>query len=234
MALKATTIILLVIVILLVYVLYNYVKGAKQTTLYSLEDARHHKTFAASDLSTSPTSNYALSIWFYINDWNYKIGQQKVILDRRGKNSKPSPSITLGANKNNITVSMETHVAENLTETSNCVINDVPLQRWTNLIMSINGRALDLYIDGKLVKTCILSGPPKNYTKAPIQVTPDGGFSGYTARLQYFSEPLSPSDAYDIYREGFSGKDSIFAGLNKYKLKFAFLEDNKEVNSFEL
>jgi hypothetical protein len=42
-----------------------------------------------------------------------------------------------------------------------CSIEDVPLQRWTNLIISLDNRALDLYLDGKLVRTCVLPGVPK-------------------------------------------------------------------------
>lgn len=235
MALKATTIILVVVILLLIYVIYNYVKKSKDVTLLNLANAEDESTFPASELSDSTSSNYAISIWFYINDWNYRIGETKTILERTGEEDVFSPSIALGANTNNVTVSMTLlPLSGTETTTHECVVNDIPLQRWTNMIMSINGKALDIYIDGKLIKTCILGGVPKILNKAPIKVTPGGGFSGYTGRLQYFSSPLNPTEAYDIYKDGFDGSDSIFAGLGRYRLKFAFMEDNKELNSFQL
>lgn len=236
MRLDAKTIILFVVVLLLLYFIYTYFFSSKETVLVKTRDARTQSTIASNSLSTSANTNYSFSIWFFINDWNYRIGQPKVLFDRLGtSDNKPAPSVTLGANENNINVAIETYTQAGFTQTSNCVINDVPLQRWTNLIMVVNGRSLDLYIDGKLIRTCILPGPPKSYPNAPIHVTPDGGFSGYVSKFQYFGRPLSPTQAYDIYKEGFGSSTAELSYLfNKYRLKFAFMEDNKEVNSFEI
>lgn len=234
MELKATTIILVVVILLLIYVIYNYVKNTKDVTLLNLANGEDESTFPASELSDSTSSNYAISIWFYINNWNYRIGETKTILERIS-GGEVSPSITLGANTNSITVSMNLSTSTEANPiTHECVVNDIPLQRWTNMIMSINGTALDIYIDGKLIKTCILGGVPKILNDAPVKVTPGRGFSGYTGRLQFFSSPLNPTEAYNIYKDGFDGSDSIFAGLGRYRLKFAFMEDNKELNSFQL
>lgn len=40
-----------------------------------------------------------------------------------------------------------------------CMINNFPLQRWVNLIVSLNNRTMDVYLNGKLVRTCILPAP---------------------------------------------------------------------------
>ena len=237
MKLNAHTIILSVVVLILLYLVYLYFFAGANTVILKLRDARTSSTISPNSLSSSPNSNYSFSIWFYINDWNYQIGQPKVIFERRGSDNKPAPSVTLGANENNINVAIETYsgASAGSTETSNCVITDVPLQRWTNLILSINGRALDLYIDGKLIRTCILAGPPKAYHNVPVQVTPNGGFSGYVSKFEYFSTAVSPSQAYNIYKEGYGAQDSRLGDLfNKYRLKLAFVEGNKEVNSFEI
>ena len=236
MKLDAKSIILFVVVVVLLYFIYTYFFASKETILAGLTDARTQKTIQGGSLSSSPNANYSFSIWFYINDWNYRIGQPKVIFQRLGASGKPAPSVSLGANENNINVAIESYTNQTgATTINNCVINDVPLQRWTNLIMSVNGRALDLYIDGKLIRTCILAGPPKNYSQSALYVTPEGGFSGYTSKFQFFDNPLSPTEAYNIYKEGYGGKDNELAYLfNKYRLKLAFMEGNKEVNSFEI
>ena len=54
--------------------------------------------------------------------------------------------------------------------------------------------------------------------------------------LNTFVTSVTPSEAYDIYKAGFGSSGTAGLGnlFNKYRIKFAFVEDNKEVNSFEL
>jgi hypothetical protein len=115
----------------------------------------------------------------------------------------------------------------------NCTVKNIPLQKWTHLLVSTAGRSLDVYIDGKLVKTCLLPGVAKMDPTAPLQLCADGGFSGFTSRLRYYSRSLNPREVYEIYKEGYSS--SWFGeALNRYKLSVAFSKDNNEINRFEL
>jgi hypothetical protein len=235
MEFNAHTIVLTIVVVVVLYLVYTYFFSSAGDILVKLQDARSQSTISPSSLSAGASSDYTFSVWFYVNDWNYRIGQEKIIFERRAtSDNKPAPSVSLGANTNNLNVAIETYSQSGNTETSNCVITDVPLQRWTNLIMSVNGRALDLYIDGKLVRTCVLAGPPKTYSNTPIQLCPGGGFSGYVSNFEYVANAISPSQAYDIYKQGYGGGSALSGLFNKYRLKMVFVEGNREVNSFEL
>ena len=90
-----------------------------------------------------------------------------------------------------------------------------------------------MYIDGKLVRTCPLPGVAKVNPKANLQVTPHGGFHGYTAAFEYWDDATNPQQAYNIYKNGF-GSSWLGDLFNKYRIKVAFLEDNKEEWSFEV
>jgi len=114
-----------------------------------------------------------------------------------------------------------------------CTIRNFPLQKWVNLTVSLYGRTLDVYIDGKLVRTCILPGVAKSGTGGSILVTPGKGFSGWTSQTRYFADATNPQEAYGIYKEGYGG--SIIGNLfNKYRVRVSFLEDNQSKGSFEL
>jgi hypothetical protein len=114
-----------------------------------------------------------------------------------------------------------------------CTIRNFPLQKWVNLTVSLYGRTLDVYIDGKLVRTCILPGVAKSGTGGSILVTPGKGFSGWTSQTRYFADATNPQEAYGIYKEGYGG--SIIGNLfNKYRVRVSFLEDNQAKGSFEL
>ena len=114
-----------------------------------------------------------------------------------------------------------------------CTIDNVPIQKWVNIIISLYGRTLDTYLDGKLVRTCVLPGVPQIDNNADVQVTPGGGFSGYTTTFKYWPNASNPQEAYNIYKDGFGG--SILGNLfNQYRLRFSFIKDNKELGGFEL
>jgi hypothetical protein len=227
-----------IILVVLVYVLYMYFFSSGATTLVSTHDARSLDIISANKLPAGATSDYTYSIWMYINDWNYRFGESKVIFGRVDQNNDPAPSVTLAPSNNDLNVTLAVYPNE-ATQSSGqslytCSIKDIPLQRWTNLIMSLNNRAMDLYLDGKLVKTCVMPGVPKMNPSSNIMLCPDGGFSGYVSNFKYLPNAVNPSQAYDIYKAGYGGGSALSGLFNKYRVKVAFVEDNKEVNSLEL
>lgn len=82
------------------------------------------------------------------------------------------------------------------------IISSVPLQRWVNIIVSVYGRSMDVYMDGKMVNTFVMPGVSAVNQLAGMVVTPFGGFSGHTTRLQYLSNSVNPEQAWNIYSEG--------------------------------
>jgi hypothetical protein len=228
-------IILIVVVVILIIYLIMWM-FSKSTQLTKMSEGNIKQTILASTLSNNKHSNnYTYSTWFYINDWNYRFGEPKVILGRLDKDNNPSPSITLGAMENNVTVAIACYQTSESTSptTHQCSINNIPLQKWVNLIVSLYGRTLDLYLDGKLVRTCVLPGVAKVSPETDIIVTPDGGFNGWTTNFQYWSDASNPQEAFNIYKGGFGG--SILGNIfNKFKIKISFISDNKERSSFEI
>ena len=231
------TIIFTTILIIFLYFAYQYFFGDNgDTTLVKLQDARQPKIISASSLASGSSSNYTFSIWFYVNDWNYKYGQSKVIFGRKDQDGGVAPLVEFSPSINNIEVTLATYPVTGTDKTGKnhtCTLDDIPLQRWTNLILSLNDRALDLYLDGKLVRTCLLPGVPKINPASNISLTPDGGFSGDISNFRYISDSINPTQAYNIYKEGFGGS-ALSSMFNNYRVKFAFIKHNKELNSFEL
>ena len=184
------------------------------------------------------SSNYSYSMWIYVDDWNYKYGKEKVILSRTDSTLKPSPVISLGAFKNDLTVSVQTYPDSSsvTSQTNNCLVNNIPIQAWTNILVSVNGRVLDVYLDGKLVKTCVLPGVVKLAPSAPAYITPEGGFAGYTSNIQFWNNSTSPQQAWDIYTKGYTGGGvaSLFGLANKYAVKVAFYKNDVEAGSIKI
>jgi len=204
-------------------------------TLQSIQNGKTTTTIVATSLATTGTAadntNMAYSIWFYINDWNYRYGDVKTIFTRTdSKNKNPCPQVQLGAIENNLTVTLAcfpgTPSVGGTPATSidhKCTVGNIPIQRWVNLIVSVYGRSMDIYIDGKLVKTCLLPGVANINSDANIYVTPSGGFDGWTSKFQYFPSPLNPQEAWNIYTAGYASPYANMFG--SYQVRVSLIEN---------
>lgn len=223
-----------VVIIILLYILYLYFFGHGSSILVGMHDASTEIVIPAGSIPpANGSADFTFSIWVYVNNWN--IGIEKVIFQRPCGNGF-CPKMAFSSNLNNIDVTLATYAGSGHSSTSaTCTVENVPLQTWANIIMTLNGRALDLYLDGKLVRTCILPGVPKLGGAGQMVLTPSGkSFQGYTSNFQYFKRSVNPREAYAIYKEGYGGGSGLFGLFNKYRIKLAFMEDNQEVNSFEI
>jgi hypothetical protein len=243
---EVKNILLFVIIVVLLIIVIRYIMK-DVNTLSDLTSAQTMQKVEAGDLASSDssgnTSNFTYSIWFYIDDWNYRYGEPKVIFGRMttGTGQKePCPSVVLGPIQNNIVVSLAVYPGldeqpEDGTNyiVHNCPVANVPIQRWCNLLISVYGRTLDLYLDGKLVRTCVLPGVAKIDSNAPVYITPNGGFAGWTSRFQYWPDSSDPQKAWNIYKAGYGGSllGSIFG---KYTIKVSLMEGDTEDSSFTI
>lgn len=225
-----------VLLLIIIYIIMWFFSKSAQLT--QMSDGNKQQIIASSTLANNNNSNnYTYSTWFYINDWNYRFGEPKIILGRLDKDNNPGPSITLDAMENNLTVAVACYPVNNSSTATpiihQCSVSNIPLQKWVNLIVSLYGRTLDLYLDGKLVRTCVIPGVAKVNNDTNILVTPAGGFNGWTTNFQYWSTASNPQEAYNIYKAGFGG--SALGNLfNKFRIRISFLADNQERTSFEI
>jgi hypothetical protein len=100
-----------------------------------------------------------------------------------------------------------------------CDIQDIDLQRWINITVSVNGRIVDIYYDGKLARSCVLPDLPQASDSGTqyVQVGNKGGFGGKISGIQFFAYPLTPDRIYAIYQAGPMGQRG-FAGYLMEKL----------------
>ena len=255
------TVLVIILIIVLLYVIVSYMTSASPvlsllnsgTTLQQIPAAVLAK--AGGENST----NFSYSIWFYINDWNYRYGEEKVLFGRMGSQtvaaatttsstisgSEPCPLVTLGSIQNNLNIKLSLGnlgTSVELTSdddkdstgsvTHNCNVSNIPIQKWVNLLISTYGRTLDVYLDGKLVKTCVLPGVAKINKDADVFVTPNGGFAGWTSKLQYYPTTTDPQAAWNIYKKGYGS--GFLSGLFKYRVKVALTENGNEQSSFTI
>jgi hypothetical protein len=228
-------ILFIIILIVFLYFILNYVYSATgvKTTVVA---GTTMQTIEAAKLTAS--SNFTYSIWFYIDDWNYKNGEKKILFGRGDSSTtgitKPCPIVTFGEIENNLEVGL--NVFSGTTETTHtCKVSNIPIQAWCNLLISVYGRTLDIYLDGKLVNTCLLPGTAKINGDSNVYVTPAGGFSGWTSKFEYYPNATDPQTAWNIYEDGYSTNilDSVFG--SNIKIKFSTVDSSgTETSSYTI
>lgn len=241
---ELTKILLIVIIIALLVVVFNYIFKDVNTIVPSVTSAKIMQQVPATNLEQAGagnTSNFTYSIWFYIDDWNYRYGEPKVVFGRMmsGTSDQPCPSVTLGAMQNDMNISLTVYPGSDKETSSSlvhtCNVPNVPIQKWCNLLISAYGRTLDVYLDGKLVRTCVLPGVAKIDASAPVYITPNGGFSGWTSRFQYWADSTDPQTAWNIYKRGYGGSMIGKTGnVFNYGVKLSVTKGGEEYSSLSI
>lgn len=168
--------------------------------------------------SNSPNMSFTISFWMYIADWYYRVDDPKAILIKdvssngsvAGNNC--APGIWLAPGKNNLIVATRVLGRD---KPQVCDVANIPIQKWVHIAYVLDNRTVDVYVDCKLERSCILSGVPflnnhklhlfpKNPSSPGGSGTTDSqtGFLGQLSSLRYFSQALKPVDIARICNEG--------------------------------
>jgi len=198
-------IILVVVLIIIIVVLVKRTQERSNNvkTLISSPVDAFEKTLEF-DRSKVPNSDQGLefsySVWIYIQDWTR--GWKNIFV----KGSKGSTGATAGNRAPGLWLYPDTnalHARINTFASPNegCDIKNIPLQKWVNIVYVLNNRTVDIYIDGKLERSCVLRGVPK-LNNDPLYVCDNGGFFGKISNLVYYRYALKPDEVYSIYSGG--------------------------------
>ena len=85
---------------------------------------------------------------------------------------------------------------------SGCDLPEVDLQRWVNIVVSVNGKTVDVYLDGKLSRSCVLPNYFKVDSSYSGYLLYNGGFGGQIANVMMYDAALNPEMVYKNYIAG--------------------------------
>ena len=137
------------------------------------------------DFLHNNTTNFMISVWFYIDTWNNNISKEKNVLfmstsynaktvefnnDSIGISQKicypadeqlyKNLNISLDEYNNDLFIDIETSPED--TDSSYCYtrykIKNISIQKWNCLTLCVDTKILDVYLDGKLRNSFILPG----------------------------------------------------------------------------
>ena len=223
---NAKLVLAVVIILLLLYVIFKALTTT-YTSLGTMQKWENQTMLQGSNLPSNFKANSAISVWFYIKKW---AGDAKVIHFKN--NTSTIFQVQFKPNTNTIQIFPR---SGGTVSGQDCDISDFPLQKWVNLIISFNGSAMDVYVDGKLVKSCVVADGSKLSETTSIVLgdeakKPPTDDVGFITNVKLKATPIAPQEAWDIYSQGFGGSPWSDI-LNKYKVKLSFIVDNQEQTS---
>jgi hypothetical protein len=90
-----------------------------------------------------------------------------------------------------------------LSDSDICNIPELPMQRWVNISVAVNAKVVDVYIDGKLSRSCVLPSTfkvdPSGYEAILLGY---GGFGGKISTTTMYDVALNPEMVYKNYMAG--------------------------------
>lgn len=163
----------------------------------------------ATTLTNPNSTRYSYGIWVYVNSWNTTIYKTifsrytdiVLYLDKTASVLKciVSPSITLSSTTTSRTdevIDLNNPTYAGLETNSIFITNNFPLQKWVYISIVIDNQIIDMYLDGKMVKSLNIN-----------QVAPDAtsniyygyNFDAVVNGFQRWSMSLDPQSVYNYY-----------------------------------
>lgn len=132
--------------------------------------------------------------------------------------SSATPNINIESGLNSLMTQKTSTAMFETTVDTPCDVKDVPLQRWVCITIVSSGRVLDIYMDGKLTRSCVLDNVihvPRGNMK--LRLGEYGGFGGRYSSVQMWSQQLTPDVIYGIYMMGpTQAQHSVFTDVSKW------------------
>ena len=226
------TTVIVVIGLLALYYLYKFLFSGPPPAAAIISKQQSAKLDPSAPIAVPSASlpplysggEFSVSTWIYVNDWTYHNGYNKSILSIGGPNID-TLRLYLGAQNPTLMVRVNTSQGSTgnaltnanskgglfttlqtdsglLNSTANCDVPNIEFQRWVNIVVAINGKTCDVYLDGKLTRSCVLDNYFNVDSAYACTVGEAGGFGGNINTTQMYGYALSPDLVYNNYMAG--------------------------------
>jgi len=219
-------IILGVCVIFLVYILYTYFMSSVTQLEKQVSLNKTKITYTSDQVKNSTSTNYAYGLWIYVNTWNQNL---KYILFANATDTTIPAVVSTQLNATGLNLYLDTakpvlyydigvqhstatggaftsgtgFPASSTNSGSRIITSNFPIQSWAQIIISVNGNIVDIYLNGRLVlsETYNVYTPP--VSKTPVQLGGNNVFDATVSRFVRWSNmAVDPQAAMASYLSG--------------------------------
>ena len=204
LGLGITLVVILALVGVLLYIMYLY----NPALLNGVIDARYPIEVVSENL-VKTQNEFTLSFWYYVEGWKYKYNETKTLLNwDNGKlvvDLKP---------KDNTMVITMLDLDGNKRE---CVVEDIKLQKWNFVCLTLWNRSLDVILDDKYSQSCAQDNSPDYSNSSEVVVSGKDGFNGKISNIYFYNYARKYEETLDLYNKGPFYKSLLLALASKLK-----------------
>ena len=209
-----------VILVIIVYILYKVIDEKGRTISGKMDLSKGASAVNVKNTGKADSTRYYIGAWLYVNkvtaDTNiFKINQ--------GADDFLTLQLTSSA--------VLKYIAKTETGTATHVIMDnFPLQKWVYVVISVDNNVVDLYIDGKLIRSHKVDGISQINENSDITF---GQLDAFIAKMEREPKPMDPSYAWSKYMEG-NGGNYFSRMLANYGGTLTLTKNDMDVREFQL
>jgi len=220
---------LVILGIVLIFVLYYFLNKSGTTVLSNKLDLSSKQTSIPIDKIPDPTSRkYSYEMWMYV--FNFQ-GSEEYIISRASSGTGKNIGVKL--EKSSPTLKMDytaTGTGTPSTTKSITITDNFPLQTWVHLILSVDDKYVDIYMNGKLIKSIQDANID---TPSPTAIIEYGITNCYLAKLSRTSMATDPQTAWNNYTAG-NGENPMAKYLSSFGLSMTLQKNNQDYSKVTL
>lgn len=221
---------LVILGVIIVVILYYFLNSGETAILSKKLDLSTDQTAVSVENIPDPESaKFSYEMWMYVYNFD---GQQKYIISRDSASNPANKNIGIKIDGSVPKLSLEytSKVSGNSSAKTVPITDNLPLQTWVHLIVSFDGTFIDIYVNGKLVKSISDATIEKPSKTNGINY---GKLSCYLAKLTKTSSPTDPQTAWDKYSAG-NGENAMSKYLSSFGLSMTLQKNNQDYSNIKL
>lgn len=225
-----TSMILLgVALVMLIYIIFFYATGTDNISA-RMDLAQSQAPIDSSKLTKPESSKYSYEMWLYVYGTKENAGTNVYLFSRAGTGILKNIGLKLNGTVPSLTLDYSTAATTTVTATNKSVLitDNLPLQSWVHVIVSVDNSFIDIYMNGKLVKSVKDATMATPSLDAPITFDIS---KTYLAKFTRTITPTDPQTAWNNYLAG-NGENPMKKLVGNYGLSLSFKKDN--ANAYDL
>lgn len=221
-----TSLIILGVALIIVLYFVFYYMTMRDSLADRLDLAQAQPPIVADKLTKPENGKYSYELWMYVYGPK-SITADSYIFSRDGSAGKKNIGLKLKANVPSLVLEYDNGAS---TAPQILITDNFPFQSWVHVLISVENKYVDVYMNGKLVKSTkdlALVLPPRD---APLTF---GISQTYLAKFTRVAEPTDPQTAWSHYMDG-NGENPIKKFTGDYKVAVSFRKGEDKSSAYNL
>jgi hypothetical protein len=222
---------LVILGIVLIFVLYYFLNRSGTAVLSNKLDLSTPQTAIPIDKIPDPSSRkYSYEMWMYV--FNFQ-GSSQYIISRASVANATKKNIGIRLDGSSPKLMLDytaTATGTPSAQKSVSITDNFPLQTWAHLIVSVDDKYIDVYMNGKLIKSIQDANID---TPSPTAIIEYGITNCYLAKLSRTSMATDPQTAWNNYTAG-NGENPMAKYLSSFGLSMTLQKNNQDYSKVTL